>query len=63
MEEKQRADVINFSWGSLPIDALDQRTLKELQIIADRHGMTIEQVMSQALDWVLGTRDQRTRQT
>jgi hypothetical protein len=55
MEDKQRLDVINFSWGSLPIDALNQQTIRKLQLIADRKAITIEQVISEALDWVLTT--------
>jgi hypothetical protein len=55
MEDKQRVDVINFSWGSLPLDALNQQTVRKLQLIADRKAITIEQVISEALDWVLTT--------
>jgi len=62
MEEKQRADVIRFSWGSLPIDALNRQTMKELQLIARREGTTIEQVMSRALDWCLATHEPTSRQ-
>jgi hypothetical protein len=57
MKRQRPAKVINFTWGSLPVDALNRQTMKELQVIADRHGTTIEQVMSKALDWVLGTHD------
>ena len=53
MEDKQRLDVINFSWGSLPRDALNQQTMRKLQLIADRKAITSEQVISEALDWVL----------
>jgi type IV secretory pathway VirD2 relaxase len=58
MEEKQRAEVIRFSWGSLSVDALNQQTMGELELIARREGTTIEQVISRALDWCLATHEQ-----
>ena len=53
MTKERPANVIRFTWGSLPVDALNRQTMEELRVIADRKGTTIEQVMSQALDWVL----------
>jgi len=44
-----------FTWGALPADALNPQTMRELRVIADRQGTTIEQVMSKALQWSLGT--------
>jgi hypothetical protein len=55
MEEKQRTNVLVFSWGSLPADALNQNTMRRLQLIADRRAVSIEQVISGAWDWMLGT--------
>jgi hypothetical protein len=54
--------VIKFTWGSLPVDALNRQTMKELRVIANREGTTIEQVMSKALDWVLATPERSSRQ-
>ena len=53
MKKDRSANVISFTWGSLPVDALDQQTMRDLQIIATREGTTIENVMSKALDWTL----------
>jgi hypothetical protein len=47
------ANVIRFTWGSLPVDALNGQTVRKLRVIAKREGITIEQVISKALDWVL----------
>ena len=55
--------VIKFTWGSLPVDALNPQTMQELQLIARRQGTTIEQVMSKALRWVLAAPDGGARQT
>ena len=56
-KERQRpAKVIHFKWGSLPVDALNRQTMRELHAVARREGITIEQVMSKALDWCLTTR-------
>ena len=49
IDEKEAPKVINFTWGSLPVDALNQQTIKELQVIANQKGTTIEEVMSKAL--------------
>ena len=40
------------------VDALNGQTLRDLEVIADREGMITEQVMSQALDWWLTSREQ-----
>jgi hypothetical protein len=45
--------VIRFAWGSLPVDALDRQTMTELQVIAAERGITVEEVISEALHWVL----------
>jgi hypothetical protein len=50
--------VMNFTWGSLPVDALNPQTMQELRLIASREETTIEQVMSNALQWFLATPDQ-----
>jgi hypothetical protein len=55
MTKDRHANIITFTWGSLRVDALNRQTIKELRVIADREGTTIEQVMSDALDWVLRT--------
>jgi len=57
MKKQPPVNVINFTWGSLPVDALDQQTMKLLRIIADRQGTTIEEVISEALDFVIGRRE------
>jgi len=48
--------VIDFKWGSLPVEALNQKTMRQLRVIANRRRTTIEKVMAQALDWCLGNR-------
>jgi len=53
MKKDRLTNVITFTWGSLPVDALNPQTMSELQMIASRKGKTIEQVMSEALDWFL----------
>jgi hypothetical protein len=53
MKNGRRANVLTFAWGSLPVDALNRQTIRELEMIASRKGQTIEQVMSQALEWSL----------
>jgi len=55
---KKHETVIKFTWGALPADALNPQTMRELRVIANRQGATIEQVMSKALQWALGTSDQ-----
>jgi len=54
---KKKQSVIKFKWGSLPVDALNEETMSQLRVIANRRRTTVEQVMSQALDWCLGTQD------
>jgi hypothetical protein len=49
----KKETVINFTWGSLPVDALNPETMKALHVIANREGTTIEHVMSKALQWFL----------
>jgi hypothetical protein len=51
---------INFTWGSLPAGALNPETMRELQLIANREGTTIEHVMSKALRWFLATPERRS---
>jgi len=63
MKRQQPAKVINFTWGSLPVDALNRRTMKQLHVIAHREGTTIEQVMSEALDWILATHEPEFKAT
>ena len=53
MKRYRLANVMTFAGGSLPVDALNPQTISELQMIASRKGQTIEQVMSEALDWFL----------
>jgi hypothetical protein len=57
MKEQPSANVFRFTWGSLPADALNGRTIRQLRVIANREGTTIEQVMSKALEWCLATPD------
>jgi hypothetical protein len=59
---KKKQSVINFKWGSLPVDALNEETMSQLRIIANRRRTSIEQVMSQALDWCLGTQERGSSQ-
>jgi hypothetical protein len=63
MQNEPSAKVINFTWGSLPVDSLDRQTVGELQMIASRRGVTVEQVMSNALDWFLATPERSSRPT
>ena len=35
------------------MDTLDQETMRLLRVIADREGMPIEEVISNALDWYI----------
>ena len=48
---------IKFTSGALPADALNTQTMRELRVIANRQGTTIEQVMAKSLQWALGTSD------
>ena len=57
---RERNDVCG---GSLPVDALNPQTISELQMIASRKGQTIEQVMSEALDWFLAVPKRNSRPT
>jgi hypothetical protein len=59
----KKQNVIKFTWGSLPVDALNRQTMHELRLIASRQGTTIEQVMSKALQWFLATPEAGARQT
>ena len=59
---KKKQAVIKFKWGSLPVDALNEETMSQLRVIANRRRTTVEQVMSQALDWCLGTQDRGSSQ-
>ena len=59
MKHGRRANVLTFAWGSLPVGALDRRTIRELELIASRKSQTIEQVMSEALEWSLGVPKQK----
>ena len=45
--------MIRFAWGSLPVDALDRQTMRDLHVIAAQRGITVEEVISEALHWVL----------
>jgi hypothetical protein len=58
----KKQTVIKFTWGALPADALNPQTMRELRVIANRQGATIEQVMSKALQWFLVTPDRRSTQ-
>lgn len=60
---KNKQSLINFKWGSLPVDALNDETMSQLRIIANRRRTTVERVMSQALDWCLGTHERGSNQT
>jgi hypothetical protein len=53
MKTKGTANVIRFAWGSLPVDALDRQTMRDLHVIAAQRGITVEEVISEALHWVL----------
>jgi hypothetical protein len=59
----KKQTVIKFTWGSLPIDALKPETMRELRVIANREGATIEQVMSKALHWFLATPERSSAAT
>jgi hypothetical protein len=48
---------IKFTRGALPADALNPQTMRELRVIANRQGTTIEKVMAKSLQWALGTSD------
>jgi len=53
----KKQTLIKFTWGVLPADALNPQTMRELRVIANRQGTTIEEVMSKALQWALGMSD------
>jgi hypothetical protein len=53
MKTKGTVNVIKFAWGSLPVDAIDRQTMTELQVIAAERGITVEEVISEALHWIL----------
>jgi len=59
---KKKQSVIKFKWGSLPVDALNEETMSQLRVIAHRRRTTVEQVMSQALDWCLATHERGSSQ-
>jgi hypothetical protein len=59
----KKQTVIKFTWGALPADALNPQTMRELRVIANRQGSTIEQVMSKALHWSLATPERSARST
>jgi hypothetical protein len=63
MKNGRRANVLTFAWGSLPVDALNRQTIRELEMIASRKGQTIEQVMSEALEWALAISEGISRTT
>src|SRR5512133_1087729 len=63
MKKERTANVVTFAWGSLPVDALNPQTMGELQMIASRKRQTIEQVMSEALDWFLAVPERSSRPT
>jgi hypothetical protein len=39
----KKQTVINFTWGSLPVSALNPETMQALRVIANRQGTSIEQ--------------------
>jgi hypothetical protein len=59
----KKQTLIKFTWGALPADALKPQTMRELRVIANRQGTTIEQVMSKALRWSLAAPDRSARST
>jgi hypothetical protein len=56
-------NVLTFTWGSLPVHALNPQTISELRMVASRKGQTIEQVISEALEWALAISEGKSRTT
>ena len=53
MRNQGPANLLKFTLDSIPVDTLDQETMRLLRVIADREVLPIEEVISNALDWYI----------
>ena len=57
VENQRPANLVKFTLGNIPLDEFDQATIRLLRAVADGEGATMEEIFSDALDWVIAHRD------